>query len=229
MSEIYYSIVLPGESVKSKYQVQLANKDLKCNSETGDIQISDDKFISSDRLDEILIITLYKQDFMEISDFLDFHLVEYKGDKLWFLKKTKYVIDNYFASGYTVYDNVDYSLQPHIENPKTNEIYNWFDKWNQEYDITNDKTSLKKLKWLGTPSQFGWVFLELADKGFIELPKTGGQDSHTKYANYCFGIFDIDTTPGNLIKEMNPKSNSLTFANRNEFTFPEISKLSKSK
>jgi len=229
MSEIYYSIALPGETVESKFKVKLLTEDLNSTEEIGDIQFSDNKFISSDKLDEIFISTLYKQNFMEIKDFLDFHLANYDGDKLSFLRKTKYAIDQYFAHGSTLYFKEDYSIQPHIDNPKTKEINSWFEKCNQEYDMTIDKISREKLKWVGTAAQFGWVFLELAKQGFIELPKTGGQDSYTKYARYCYDAFDIDTTPRNLIKEMNPRSNSLTFANKKGFKIPDRSDLSKSK
>ena len=88
---------------------------------------------------------------------------------------------------------------------------------------------MQKLKWNGTPSQFGYIFLELAQNGFIEVPKTGGIDSYSKYAAYCMNLFDINTTQRNLVKELNQKSNSLTYANRKEFKIPERNDLSKSK
>ena len=36
-----------------------------------------------------------------------------------------------------------------------------------------------KLKWRGTPSQFGYLFLQLAKKGFIEIPSTSGEASYS--------------------------------------------------
>jgi hypothetical protein len=55
-----------------------------------------------------------------------------------------------------------------------------------------------KLKWKGTVSQFGYIFLELVFNDFIEIPMTGGSHSYTKYAAYCMNLFDINTTLGNL-------------------------------
>ncbi len=105
------------------------------------------------------------------------------------------------------------------------EIYKWYNLKREEISSYGKRI---KLKWLGTPSQFGWVFLELAKKGYVETPKTGGQDSYAKYARICNDLFDIKTTPANLEKELNPRSNSLTLANREEIKISPISSLSKS-
>jgi len=227
MSEIYYSIALPGESVKSKFQITLGNDDLESTLSTGDIELSDNKFISPEKLDEIFVKALYSQDFMDLFDFLDFHLAEFNGEKLRFLRKTKNVIDQYFAHESTLYYREDHRIQPHIDNPKTEEIYRWFKENYEQSEITADGENPYKLKWLGTAAQFGYVFLELAEKGFIEIPKTRSKDSFRKFALHCYNLFEINTTINNIVVELNPNSNSLTEPNREIFNIPKRSRLSK--
>lgn len=84
----------------------------------------------------------------------------------------------------------------------------------------------EKIVWKGSPSQFGYLFLELVKKGFIELPKTRGIYSNTQFAKTCYTVFNIDTTLGTLIKALNPKDNKLTDANRKAFVIPDIKTLS---
>jgi hypothetical protein len=70
--------------------------------------------------------------------------------------------------------------------------------------VVNDK-----IKWKGKPSQFGHLILELIGKEWIELPTK----SYNKSAEFLLNLFDIDTTKGNLSKEINPNEtggNSLT-------------------
>ena len=66
-----------------------------------------------------------------------------------------------------------------------------------------------KIKWKGKPSQFGHLIIELIGKGWIELPTK----SYNKSAEFLMNLFDINTTKGNLSKEINPNEtggNSLT-------------------
>lgn len=73
------------------------------------------------------------------------------------------------------------------------------------------KTKLNKIKWLGTPSQFSHIFLELANNDYIETPKHEKDMDKTNFARLCFEHFDIDTTPGNLEKEFRSDSNLSLF------------------
>ena len=82
-----------------------------------------------------------------------------------------------------------------------------------------------KIKWLGTPSQFGYIFLELVKQGFIELTLHNGDSNFTELARRCYKYFDIDTTPENLKKEMNPNKNTLSDTKRAKFTIPNLSDL----
>lgn len=86
----------------------------------------------------------------------------------------------------------------------------------------------KKLNWLGTPSQFGFILCKLAEKGFIEHP---GDQNYSLYADICLELFDFDlgTTKQTLAKALNPDANQLADANRNKFNIPDIRELSPSK
>jgi hypothetical protein len=77
-----------------------------------------------------------------------------------------------------------------------------------------------KIKWLGTPSQFSFLFLELANKGFIEFPIYNGEISPTRLAKLCFNNFEIETTEGSLTTEFKTNS-SLSETYRAKFTIPE--------
>jgi len=83
-------------------------------------------------------------------------------------------------------------------------------------------TQSKKLKWKGKPEQFGFIFLELAKNGYIEIPANNGEASYSKYAKTCFDIFDFesDTTLENLKRAMNPDKNRLSETNRKKFSIP---------
>lgn len=228
MTELYYSIVLPGEKPISNFQLRLEDKHFLDSSKPGVIRIEENICVSLNEVDECFIKTLYGQDFLELKEFLDFHFHEYDGDKLNYLKRTRYLLDNYFEKGNIVYNQIDFAIQAYRDNPKTKEILDWMDLKLDEYKNLSELTKKPKLEWLGTASQFGYIFLELAEKGFIKIPQTSGQESYRKYAAYCNQLFNVNTPFANLVKELNPKSNSLTYANREEFSIPLKSKLSKS-
>lgn len=94
----------------------------------------------------------------------------------------------------------------------------------------NDKTeyiisdigipNLNKIKWLGTPSQFSYLFLELVKKGYIEQPLYRGETSPSRYAELCLNNFDIETTLNSLQTEFKNNS-SLTDTYRSKFVIPE--------
>lgn len=78
-----------------------------------------------------------------------------------------------------------------------------------------------KLKWLGTVSQFGFIINELIGKGYIEKPTS----SFPKDAKVYLSHFDINTTEGSLIKEINENSNSIAGSNAGKLSLPPINKL----
>ena len=89
-----------------------------------------------------------------------------------------------------------------------------------EIDNENQQTSVK-LKWLGTVSQFGFIINELIGKGYIEKPTS----SFPKDAKVYLSHFDINTTVGSLIKEINENSNSIAGSNAGKLSLPPINKL----
>lgn len=109
------------------------------------------------------------------------------------------------------------------------EALQWLNDKQEEYlnkvgSINNSSNKIEKIKWLGSPSQFGYLFLELERKGFIEFPKTGGIISHKKFAEICFKVFEIKGKLSSLVKECT--KSSLTPANKDDFKIPERKKLS---
>ena len=87
----------------------------------------------------------------------------------------------------------------------------------------------KKITWKGTPSQFGYIFLELVNHGFIEPPLYASEWSYSGLAKLCYQYFHIESEPGkpttleNLKKEMNPKNNTLSDTKRAKF--PNLAEL----
>jgi hypothetical protein len=92
----------------------------------------------------------------------------------------------------------------------------------------SDFNSLKphvKLKWTGKPAQLGYIMNELAEKGFIEIPKTRGDISYSRFAKVLLELFEIETTKANLENEVNPDKNSLGNLNRKKLSIPNLNDL----
>jgi len=79
---------------------------------------------------------------------------------------------------------------------------------------------ISKLKWLGKPEQFAFLMLELVRQGYIELPISKGDGSYAKLSSFCLDHFDINTTPGNLKRAMNPGTNRVSDSIRAKFIIP---------
>jgi hypothetical protein len=83
-------------------------------------------------------------------------------------------------------------------------------------------TPTTKLKWLGTPAQFGFIIQELIGKGYLERPTS----SFAKDAKIFLSIFDIETTEQTLAKELSDKTNSISPDNARLLSISYKSKLS---
>jgi hypothetical protein len=83
------------------------------------------------------------------------------------------------------------------------------------------QTSNQKLKWTGTPSQFGFIIDLLIQGGYLEKPTS----SFAKDANFYLQFFDIETTNSTLAKELSEGTNSLATKNRKKITIPNKDKL----
>ena len=65
----------------------------------------------------------------------------------------------------------------------------------------------KKLKWIGKPSQLGFIVSSLVDLGYIEAPvRQNGDINYTQFAKLVKQTFDIDTSESTLSKYLNTDS-----------------------
>jgi hypothetical protein len=85
-----------------------------------------------------------------------------------------------------------------------------------------ESNSANKIKWLGSPSLMGFVFVELMRRGFIELPLYNGEENYTALANHLDNFFEYNGKKSTLEKECSPKSNSLSETKRAKFTIPKL-------
>ena len=123
-------------------------------------------------------------------------------------------------------ENMDLSFWREIF---TGALYKLYKYIGEKYeDILQPKVKFigEKIKWLGSPSQFGYIILELINNGFIELPIGKGNKNYARVAELCFEKFHIKTKISSLKKEISPSTNSLTFANKDAFKIPNIKDLS---
>lgn len=81
---------------------------------------------------------------------------------------------------------------------------------NDTLSTENQKVSPEKIKWTGTPAQFGHIFRELADRGYIEEPKTRAKESNAAYARLLLQHFEVEGSNKTIEHELNPNQNSLT-------------------
>lgn len=95
-----------------------------------------------------------------------------------------------------------------------------------ELEHLSDKRNIEKIRWKGSPALFGYIFLELIEKGYIEPPLYAGDWNYQGLAKLCFQCFNVNnTTIENLIKEMNPKKHYLSETKKAKFTIPQLSDL----
>jgi hypothetical protein len=230
INRLFYSVFIEGQKSSSPFQIEVSKNQITSNLEEsrGLIQIDEQSFVRISLLDNLFMKRLLFIDVFEIPEFLNYHRDEYQGGLGDFIRNLEYVFESNKVNHYLKSFDGDYifgavqdmNMRMSTTYIRLREVKNWINQINIEDKI--------KLKWAGTPAQFGYIFLELEKKGFIEIPKTGGIPSYKKFANICFDLFEIKTTIGNLEKEMNSKSNSLTSANRNDFKIPNKTDLSKS-
>jgi hypothetical protein len=99
----------------------------------------------------------------------------------------------------------------------------------KEFEKTYKKENkIQKLKWLGKPEQFAYIFLELVEKGYIDMPSTKGDGSYALLAKQCFELFEFKkgSSVENLKRAMNPNKNALSETNRAKITIPELKDIS---
>lgn len=78
-----------------------------------------------------------------------------------------------------------------------------------KYTTNNTETTgiTKKIKWIGKPSQLGYIIGSLAFLDYIETPKNkDGEINYTQFSKDLLAIFEIKTTPQTLSKYLNLES-----------------------
>lgn len=87
----------------------------------------------------------------------------------------------------------------------------------RKVNLDNIETVLpKKLKWLGTPSQFGFIMDLLIQGGYLEKPSTHFSKDAAIYLEH----FTIGGTSKTIAKELSEPANSLSTNNRNKIKIP---------
>jgi hypothetical protein len=65
----------------------------------------------------------------------------------------------------------------------------------------------QKIKWIGKPSQLGFIIGKLAELGYIQAPeKPSGDINYTQFAKLVKNTFDVETTEATLSKYLNLES-----------------------
>lgn len=149
-------------------------------------------------------------------------LVQDEND-LEFRYKLKESLFKAIAKG-TVYAYILPRLKKELSDLNNKKIGDFSNEPNKESDESIKPLSANSniLKWIGSPSQFGFIIDLLIQGGYIEKPRS----SFTKDAELYLKLFEIDATQGTLAKELSEKTNSLSVLNRNKFKIPDRSKLS---
>ncbi|MCF6182124.1 hypothetical protein [Lutibacter sp.] len=75
---------------------------------------------------------------------------------------------------------------------------------NEKTKLDQSHTVFKKIKWVGKPSQLGFIIGVLADLDYIEAPKRKSNDiNYTQFAKQIKDVFEIKTTESTLSKYLN--------------------------
>ena len=98
-------------------------------------------------------------------------------------------------------------------------------------NIETQTESTEKIKWIGKPSQLGFIIGKLAELGYIDAPKKINRDiNYTQFAKQVKNTFDVETTESTLSKYLNLESEKGQETNRkfneNGFNIPSIIEVS---
>ena len=102
---------------------------------------------------------------------------------------------------------------------------------NLKYYKTKGNEDLSKLKWVGKPSQLGFIISSLVDLGYIEAPiRTNGETNYTQLAKLVKETFNLNTTEATLSKYLNQDSEkgqeTVRRFNENSFNIPHVKTIS---
>lgn len=133
-------------------------------------------------------------------------------------------------------------VEEEIDNAK--EFLIWLAKEKENVTLENSenksmdapvKPKHEKIKWLGSPEQFGYIFGELVAKGYIELPTRQTEGSIPKLAELCLSYFEIPVSKGqtqgrqttieNLKRALNSNKNTLSAKGKATIKLPQLDDL----
>ena len=210
-----FSMLARNMNDSGNYDVQLSSK---YDPENFDLDIKEDFrrfYVLLPQMHneiDVIVFGFLKADVQTAIAFLDYHLKRYSenGENPGnFLQYIKELIINKFKAK--------------LSEGRQQNIADWIQI--REHELKNNMKPVhanEKIKWKGTPSQFGYLFLALVKQGFIEPPMRNGEYNYTGLSRLCNDYFDIETTPQNLTKELNPDKNTLSETKRAKFTIPDL-------
>jgi len=144
-----------------------------------------------------------------------------------FGKIVKSICEDFNINSFDIFSQA--SMAEHFFSPEeiAKEQLRVFETSSAKNDDGSSGPSIKKnkIKWLGEKNQFGYLFLELTKKGFIEPPISNGEPNFTALARLCYEYFEFDGKFSSLEKELRESSCSLSETKRAKFTIPELSDL----
>jgi hypothetical protein len=108
-----------------------------------------------------------------------------------------------------------------LESKKSNAVNN----------IQLQAETTEKIKWIGKPSQLGFIIGKLAELGYIDAPKRpNGETNFTQFAKQVRNTFDVETKESTLSKYLNLESEKAQETDRkfneNGFDIPHIKTIS---
>ena len=170
----FFSFFIEGESRQNPYQIKIWKNDLVDESNFtyyNTFELRDNIFIEAYKYEDRFLGKLFNIDPVEIELFLNYHLKSYSGENEVFFKKIDLLFSGYnTANLHSKYERDDEPVEyPNISNHLSS-VWDW-----QRTHRKVVPTVQNKLKWNGTPSQFGHIFYELANNGFIDPPMRRGQ------------------------------------------------------
>ena len=97
--------------------------------------------------------------------------------------------------------------------------------------VENKEDFYEKLKWIGKPSQLGFIIGKLAELGYIEAPThKSGDINYTYFAKLVKSTFECQTTEASLSKYLNLESDKGQETVRkfedNKFNMPHLKVIS---
>lgn len=121
-----------------------------------------------------------------ISSKFEFNPASAEEEEVYYIQKAFF----FYFSNFFAYDLIEFLESKKVKSENFHELPD-----------TNDAG---KIKWVGKPSQLGFIIRQLVDLGYIEAPiRKDGEINYTQFAKNIRITFNIKTTDDTLIKYLN--------------------------